>query len=222
MAGTDIASGGTGHANLAHNVAVHVNHLPAGAQRAKYVRLGFSVLGVQLPDSRSGPLLRLRHGGYTASVDAQRVRILFAGHVTGELRFLDGNKHQLAVHDFHMSIQHPFYLVATGLLGLLLLAFVLSYVWSLTQPLRRGHRRGYVGIGIAGAIAGATAIDLGWAIVGPQPTLASGVAGLLLGAALFVLGAHVVLQLGRRRRLSRARVRAVGDNSAELESASQS
>ena len=207
VAGVDISSGHTVHADLAHNVPVRVRRLPAEARRARYVRLGFSVLGVQLPDSRSALLVRARHGGYSALVDAQRVRILFAGHVTGEVRFLDASKHQLVAHDFHMNIEHPFYLVATGLLGLLLLAFVLSYAWSLSQPLRRGHRRGYVGVGVAGAVAGATVIDLGWAIVGPQPTVWSGVAGIVLGTLVAVLTAHAVLVLGRRSRLSRARAR---------------
>ena len=211
VAGTDISSGQTVHADLAHNVTVHVRRLPSGARRAQYVRLGFSVLGVQLPDSRSGVLVRGRHGGYTASVDAQRDRILFAGHVTGELRFLDANKHSLVEHDFHMSLQNPVYLVANGLLGLLLLAFVLTYSWSLAQPLRRGRRRGYLGIGILGAIAGIAVVDLGWAVAGPQPTVETVASGIVLGALLFVLAAHVLLQLGRRGRLTRARLRAAGE-----------
>jgi serine/threonine-protein kinase len=207
VAGVDLASGQTVHADLANNVPVQIRRLPPGALHAHYVRLGFSVLGVELPDSRSAVLLPDRRGGFRASVDAQRVRILFAGNVTGEIRFLDGNKRQLVMHDFHMNVDRPFYLVATGLLGLLLLAFVLSYAWSLAQPLRRGRRRGYVGFGISGAIAGAAAIDLGWAIVGPQPTVVSGVVGIVLGALVLVLAAHAVLVLGRRRRLTQARAR---------------
>jgi hypothetical protein len=60
---------------------------------------------------------------------------------------------------------------------------------------------------ILGAITGATIVDLGWALVGPQPTLATVILGVILGSVAFVLLAQGVLVLGRRSRLTRARVR---------------
>jgi predicted Ser/Thr protein kinase len=209
VAGVDVASGRTVGADLAHGVPLHVAHLPAPARHAHYVRLGFSSLGVELPASRSAVLVPSRHGGFQATVDATRDRILFAGRVTGTVRFLDSNKHGLLASDFRFDAQRPFYVVANGVLGLLVLAFALSYAWSLSHPLRRGRRRSsaFVGMGINGAITGAMIVDLGWAIVGPQPTLATVAAGIILGMLAFVLLAQAILVLGRRRRLVRARAR---------------
>jgi hypothetical protein len=209
VAGVDAASGRTVGADLAHGVPVRVYHLPGPARQAHYVRLGFSAFGVELPASRSAVLVPSRHGGFQASVDATRDRILFAGRVTGTVRFLDSNKHGLLASDFRFDAQRPFYVVANGVLGLLVLAFALSYAWSLSHPLRRGRRRSsaFVGMGINGAITGAMIVDLGWAIVGPQPTLATVVAGIILGMLAFVLLAQGILVLGRRRRLVTARAR---------------
>jgi len=199
VAGVDAASGRTVGADLAHVVPVRAYHLPGPARQAHYVRLGFSAFGVELPASRSAVLVPSRHGGFQASVDATRDRILFAGRVTGTVRFLDSNKHGLLASDFRFDAQRPFYVVANGVLGLLVLAFALSYAWSLSHPLRRGRRRSsaFVGMGINGAITGAMIVDLGWAIVGPQPTLATVVAGIILGMLAFVLLAQGILVLGR-------------------------
>jgi serine/threonine-protein kinase len=208
VAGVDVASDRTATVDLAHDVPVRVSELPARAEGARYVRLGFSVMGVDLPPSRSAELTR-EGGSFSADIDAQRVRVLVSGKVTAELRFLDAEKDELLAHEFRFDSDRPFYLTFNGLIGLFLLAFVLSYGWSLTQPLRRGRARrsAYVSIGILGAVVGAAVVDLGWAIVGPQPTLASVSSGVALGALGALALGRVILMTGRRRRLALAQAR---------------
>ena len=209
VAGVDVASGKTVHLNLANDVPVRVLHLPAAARRAQYVRLGFSAMGVQLPPSRSAPLTRARNGSRVAHVDASRLRVLVSGKMTAQLRFLDGYKNQLLAHDFRSASERSIFLTANGLIGLLLIAFVLSYGWSMTQPLRRGHRRrsAYLSMALLGAVLGAAVVDLGWALGGPALTVATAVVGLALGTLSFLALTRVIVMRGRRARLSRARTR---------------
>ncbi len=209
VAGVDVASDRTAKFDLAHDVPVRVRKLPAAARRARYVRLGFSVMGIDVPSSRSAPLREAHGRGLRAAVDAQRVRVLVSGEMTGRVLFLDARKRELLSDDFRFDSDRPFYLTANGLVGLLLLAFVLSYAWSLTQPLRRGRRRSsaYVGMGVLGALLGAAVVDLGWAIVGTQATGATVVIGVALGAAAFAVLAQAILVIGRRARLVRAEAR---------------
>ena len=56
VAGVDVATDRLVSADLADDIPVRVRELPARAQNARYVRLAFSVLGVELPPSRSGKL----------------------------------------------------------------------------------------------------------------------------------------------------------------------
>jgi len=208
VAGVDVASNRTVTVDLAHDVPVRVRELPNGAAGARYVRLGFSVLGIDLPPSRSAELTR-DGGDFSAAIDAQRVRVLVSGKVTAELRFLDAEKHELLAHKFRFDSDRPFYLTFNGLIGLFLLAFVLSYGWSLTQPLRRGRARrsAYVSMGILGAVVGAAVVDLGWAIAGPQPTVATITSGVALGALGALALGRLILMTGRRGRLARAQAR---------------
>jgi hypothetical protein len=207
VAGVDVASGKTVTADFADDVPVRVRHLPAKARGTRYVRLGFSVMGIELPPSRSAVVRKAPGRGFEANIDAQRLRILVSGKMTGEVRFLDANKRELLTHDFRFDSDRPFYLTANGIIGMLLLAFVASYGWSLTQPLRRGRRRrsSHIGMGVLGAVTGAAVVDLGWAIAGPQPTVATVVAGVALGTVAFVALSHAILVIGRRGRLVRAR-----------------
>jgi serine/threonine-protein kinase len=89
VAGVDIASDRTVAVDLADEVPVRIEQLPAAARDARYVRLGFSVLGLQLPPSRSAPLVNTGNGGRRESIVAKRVLVLVSGKVTGEIRFLD-------------------------------------------------------------------------------------------------------------------------------------
>jgi serine/threonine-protein kinase len=209
VGGVDITSGRRVVANLAHDVPVLVRRLPAGARDAVYVRLGFSALGLQLPPSRSAVLAPARGGGMRAAVDAQRVRVLVSGQVTGQVRFLDARKRELRSDEFRFQADRPAILTANGLVGLLVLAFVVTYGWSLSLPLRRGRRRtsAYVGMAILGGVAGAAVVDVVWSLGGPQPTWGTLLVGITLGLGAFVAVARAILVIGRRRRLVRARER---------------
>jgi serine/threonine-protein kinase len=209
VAGVDITSGRTVAADLAHDVPVRVRRLPAGARDAVYLRLGFSALGLQLPPSRSAVLVPAPGGGARAAIDAQRVRVLMSGKVTGQLRFLDANKRELRSDEFRFRAERPAVLAANGLVGLLMLAFVVTYGWSLSLPLRRGRRStsAYVGMAVLGGVAGAAVVDVAWALGGPQPTWSTLLVGVALGVGAFVAVARAILVIGRRRRLERARAR---------------
>ncbi|HEU5302666.1 MAG TPA: protein kinase [Acidimicrobiia bacterium] len=209
VAGTDIATDERVDANLADEIPVRIDDLPAGAADAVYVRLGFSALGVQIPPSRSALLAPARGGGFEADIDAKRVRVLVSGKVHGELRFLDDRKRELRADEFGFESDRPFFLAANGLAGLLVLAFVLTYGWSLSLPLRRGKRRptAHIAMAVLGGIAGAAVVDLGWALRGPQITWQTLVAGTAIGVVTFLAIAQATVMAGRRRRLVRARER---------------
>jgi hypothetical protein len=205
VAGTDVATDRVAHADLADEIRVRVHELPAKAERARYVRLGFSVLGVELPPSRSGKL-RDTGGDLVARIDAKRDRILWTGETTGRLLFLDARKHELLSQEFHLDADRPFYLAFVGVFSLVVLAFVASYGWSLTQPVRRGLRRRsvYLAMTVLGIATGGAVLGLGWSIFGPQPTAATVAACAVLGALSFLVLTHVLVITGRRARLARA------------------
>jgi serine/threonine-protein kinase len=205
VAGVDVASGRTVSADLADDIRVRVRELPAKAERARYVRLAFSVLGVNLPPSRSGRL-RDAGGDLVARVDAKRDRILWTGETTGRLMFLDSRKHELLSQEFHFDADRPFYLAFVGVFSLVVLAFVASYGWSATQPVRRGHRRRsvYLVMTVLGVVAGGALLGLGWSIFGSQPTPATIGTCAALGALTFLALAQVLVISGRRARLARA------------------
>jgi hypothetical protein len=196
-------------ADLSNEVPVRIRQLPPAASGARYVRLGFSALGFELPPSRSAPLEETPGGGLRAAVDAKRVRVLVSGKVTGELRFLDARKRELRTDEFRLRAERSGFLAANGVFGLLALAFVLSYAWSLSLPLRRGHRAtsAFVGMAILGGVAGAAVADIVWAFGGPQLTWATLLVATALGVGVFVALARSVQIIGRRRRLVRARAR---------------
>jgi serine/threonine-protein kinase len=209
VAGVDITTDRTVDVNLSDDVPVRLTNLPAGTEDARYVRLGFSALGIQLPPSRSAELRPDGNGGFRAAIDAQRVRILVSGKVTGELRFLDRNKEELRSAEFRLDADRAAVLAANGIFGLLILAFVITYGWSLSLPLRRGRQRtsAFVGMGILGGVAGAAVVDVIWALGGPQVTWPTLIVGIVLGIGAFLSLARGVLVAGRRRRLALARSR---------------
>jgi hypothetical protein len=132
-----------------------------------------------------------------------------SGRVTGQLRFLDANKHELRADEFRFQSERPAVLAANGLVGFLVLAFLITYAWSSSQPLRRGRRRtsAYAAMTVVGGVAGAAVVDAAWALGGPQPTWATLVVGVALGVGTFAVAARAILVIGRRRRLDRAQAR---------------
>ena len=208
VAGVDVATDRLVSADLADDIPVRVRELPAQAQHARYVRLAFSVLGIDLPPSRSGKLRRAG-GDLVAAVDAKRDRILWTGEATGRLLFLDARKHELVSQEFHFDADRPFYLAFVGVFSLVMLLFVLSYGWSLTQPIRRGYRRRsvYLSMAALGIVTGGAILGLGWAVFGPQPTAATLAVCVTLGALTLLALAQVLVTVGRRQRLGRALAR---------------
>ncbi len=119
------------------------------------------------------------------------------------------DKDELRTAEFRLDSDRAAVLAANGLIGLLVLAFVITYGWSLSLPLRRGHQRmsAFIGMGILGGVAGAAVVDVVWALGGPQLTWLTLLAGILLGIGAFLAIARGVLIAGRRRRLALARAR---------------
>jgi hypothetical protein len=208
VAGVDLASGRTVSGDLTDDVTVRVRDLPAAARDARYARLAFSVAGIDVP-SRSADLVRVPGDGFRARVDAQRVRTLATGEIPTQVQLLDARKRELAAYDLRFDAERPFFLTFNGIIGLLLLAFALSYGWSALQPLRRGRRRAtsYLSMGVVGGVVGLALVDLAWAIVGTPLSIPSLLVGTALGAVAFVAFARATLMNGRRRRLVLARAR---------------
>ena len=156
------------------------------------------MLGVDLPPSRSGRLRRVGDD-LVARVDAKRDRILWTGEVTGRLQLLGPRKHELVAQEFHLDADRPFYLAFIGVFSLVVLAFVGSFGWSATQPVRRGYRRRsvYLFMTVLGTVTGGALLGLGWSIFGPQPTWAT-------LAVCFALGGLAFLALGTRARHRRS------------------
>jgi hypothetical protein len=209
VAGVDIGSGKTVTVDLTHDVVVRLTRLPRHAANARYVRLAFSVLGVELPISRSALLRPTSDGGFVTRVDAQRLRFLISGKTQGQLRYLDINKRELRADDFAFNSDRPFLLTANGMLAIILIAFVLSYGWSIAHPLRRGRnsRAAIAVMAVVGAVFGAGVCSLGWAVFDPEPTVATVVAAMVLGAIGITALARATLVNGRRRRLALAHAR---------------
>ncbi len=111
--------------------------------------------------------------------------------------------------EFHFDADRPFYLAFVGVFSLVVLAFVLSYGWSLTQPIRRGHRRrsAYLSMTCSACSVPARSSPSAGPIFGPQPTFATLAVGLALGAGVALSLTQVLVIVGRRARLVRAEAR---------------
>jgi serine/threonine-protein kinase len=207
--GVDLGTNDSVSADLSDPIPVTVEELPADAAGATYAQFGFSAAGVGLGTSRSAPL-EPDGGGFSADVNAERIKILSSGDLTAEFRLLDEEKQKLVQHEFALDPEAPFFLTATGLAGLLLALFVISYGLSITAPLRRGYSRrsAYVGLPILGAVAGVAATLLAWSLGAGEPSGVTFVVAAVLGAASFFFLTRATIVEGRRVRLRRAEERA--------------
>jgi Protein kinase domain len=213
VAGTDIGSSDTVDADLGAPIPVRIRELPSRAADARFAQIGFSAVGIGLGSSRSAPLEPTGNDAFTASVDAERVRILSSGDLTGEFRLLDENKRILLREEIAVDPDQPFILSATGILAILLTLFVIAYGLAITQPLRRGYTRrsAYVTMALLGAAAGFATVLWAWALGSSEPSVVTFVlVGALSAAAFSVLNRSITV-LGRRRRLRRAEERAASD-----------
>jgi hypothetical protein len=213
VAGTDIGSSDTVRADLGAPIPVRIKRLPSRAANARFAQIGFSAVGIGLGSSRSAPLQPRADGAFTASVNAERVRILSSGELTGEFRLLDENKRILLREQIAVDPDQPFILSATGVAAILLTLFVIAYGLAITQPMRRGYTRrsAYVTMALLGAAAGFATVLWSWALGAPEPSLVTFVVVGALGSAAFSALNHSIVVLGRRRRLRRAEERAASD-----------
>ena len=210
VAGTDIGSSDTVRADLGDPIPVRVEELPSRARAARFAQIGFSAAGVGLGSSRSAPLRSTGNNAFTASVDAERVRILSSGDLTGEFRLLDENKRILLREQITVDPDQPFILSATGVAAILLTLFVIAYGLAITQPLRRGYTRrsAYLGMALLGGAAGFATVLWAWALGAGEPSVVTFVVVGALGAAASAALTRSIIVLGRRRRLRRAEERA--------------
>jgi serine/threonine-protein kinase len=206
--GVDLGTNDSVNVNLSKSIPVTVTDLPEAAD-AVYAQFGFSAAGVGLGTSRSAPL-EPDGDGFTAAVNAERIKIITSGDLTAEFRLLDGEKQTLLGHEFAMDPEAPFFLTATGVAGLLLALFVISYGLSITAPLRRGYARrtAYVGLPILGAVAGVAVTFLAWSLGAGEPSAVTFIVAAALGAASFALLTRATTAEGRRLRVRRAEQRA--------------
>ena len=213
VGGTDIGSSDTVHADLGAPIPVRIEELPSRAADAQFAEIGFSAVGAGLGSSRSAPLQPTADGAFTASVNAERVRILSSGDLTGEFRLLDENKRILLREEIAVDPDQPFFLSATGVAAILLTLFVIAYGLAITQPLRRGYTRrsAYVAMALLGGAAGFATVLWAWALGGSEPSIVTFVVVSALSAAAFSALNHSIVVLGRRRRLRRAEERAASD-----------
>jgi Protein kinase domain len=210
--GVDLGTNDSVSVDLSEPIPVTVTELPDEAAETIYAQFAFSAAGVSLGTSRSAFLEPVGDDQYEADVNAERIKILSSGDLTAEFRFLDAEKEILAEHEFALDPDALFILTATGIAGLLLALFVISYGMSVTAPLRRYSRRSaYIGMPILGALAGVAATFLAWSLGAGEPSLLTFFLAAVLGAAAFALLTQAAIVSGRRRRLRRAEERAAAN-----------
>ena len=209
VAGHDPAVGGRVPVNLDHQIPVLVRHLPADVGTPDTAQLVLSLGGVAVVRSTAVPV---EHGsaGLLATMDASAGRYIVGGKLAGALK-LSGPRGSVT-DDFGLQVARSPFATFGGVVGIVLLLFVVAYTESLLRSLRRGRRRdnrtaAMVGLVVVGLVGGVTATLWGWmlGIAGPTfvafvvPAVLGAVAGLLAGLA----GRHVGERTRARRQANR-------------------
>jgi hypothetical protein len=205
VAGHDPAVGGRVPINLDHQIPITVGNLPNAAGTPRSAQLVISLGGLSVVRSTTVPLVRGPTGLHT-TLDASSGRYVVAGKLAATLR-LSGSRE--TVNDsFGVKASRSPFSTFGGVVGIVLLLFVVAYAESLLRSLRRGRRRdnraaAAAGLVVVGAVGGLAATLWGWMLGIAGPTLAPFVVSAALGAIAGLLAGLAGTQAGERTRARR-------------------
>ncbi len=205
VAGHDPAVGGRVPIDLDHQIPITVRHLPANAGVPNTAQLVLALGGVTVVRSTQVPLV---HGtaGLRTILDASSGRYVAGGKLAGTLK-LSGPRGTVN-DDFGVQVARSPFGTFGGVVGILLLLFVVAYAESLLRSLRRGRRRdnrtaAVVGLVVVGAVGGVAATLWGWMLGITGPTFVSFVLTMIVGAVAGLLAGLAGQRVGERTRARR-------------------
>jgi len=205
VAGHDPAVGGRVPINLDQPIAITVRNLPADGGAPETAQIVLSLGGVSVVHSTPVPLVRGTTGLRT-TVDASSGRYVVGGKLAGTLKLSgpQGTEND----DFGVQLARSPFSTFGGVLGIILLLFVVAYTESLLRSLRRGRRRynrtaAVAGLVVVGVMGGVAATLWGWMLGIAGPTLVAFIVSAVLGAAAGLLAGLAGRQVGERARARR-------------------
>ena len=171
MAGHDPAVGGRVPVNLDHQIPITVSHVPADIGTPRTAQLDLSLGGVPVVRSTAVPFVR-GSSGFETTMDASAGRYIVGGKLAASLK-LSGPRGTVT-DDFGVQAGRSPFATFGGVVGIVLLLFVVAYTESLLRSLRRGRRRdnrtaSIVGLVVVGLVGGLAAILWGWMLRSPRP-----------------------------------------------------
>ncbi len=205
VAGRDPAVGGRVPINLDQPIPITARNLPAGGGASETAQLVLSLGGVSVVRSTPVPFVHGPAGSHT-TVDASSGRYVVGGKLAAALR-LSGPQGTVT-DDFGVQAARSPFGTFGGVVGIVLLLFVVAYAESLLRSLRRGRRRdnrsaAVAGLVVVGAVGGVSATLWGWMLGIAGPTLVSFVLTACLGAIAGLLAGLAGIQVGERTRARR-------------------
>jgi len=205
VAGHDPAVGGRVTIDLDQPIPITDSNLPAAGAASDTAQLVLSLGGISVVRSTSVPLVRGPRGWRTA-LDASSGRYLVGGKLAGTLK-LSGPQGTVS-DDFGVQVTRSPLATFGGVVGIVLLLFVVAYAESLLRSLRRGRRRdnrtaAVAGLVVVGVIGGVSATLWGWMLGIAGPTFVSFVVTAVLGAIAGLLAGLAGRQVGERTRARR-------------------
>ena len=138
-----------------------------------------------------------------ATIEPGPSEYIVSGALTGSLTIVDSSGAETAVQEFPMEATNAWFTTALGIGIIVLVLAVLSYAESNMRPLRKGRRRisRIFGLGLTGAVAGATAVLASGLFVVVEATMPSLIAAAVCGAISIAAAGVAVRTIGLRKRL---------------------
>ena len=205
VAAHDPAVGGRVPLNLDHQIPITVRHLPADIGTPRTAQLDLSLGGVQVVRSTAVPFVR-GSSGLETTMDASAGRYIVGGKLDGLLT-LSGPRGRVT-DDFGVKAARSPFATFGGVVGIVLLLFVVAYTESLLRSLRRGRRRdnrtaSIAALVVVGLVGGVTTVLWGWMLQIAAPSFLPFVVCGVLGAAAGLLAGLAGRQVGERTRARR-------------------
>ena len=156
VAGHDPAVDGRVPINLDQPIPITVRNLPAGGGASETAQLVLSLGGISVVRSTPVPFVHGLTGSHT-TLDASSGRYVVGGKVAAALK-LSGPQGTVT-DDFGVQVARSPFVTFGGVVGIVLLLFVVAYAESLLRSLRRGRRRdnrtaAVAGLVVVGAVGG--------------------------------------------------------------------
>lgn len=141
--------------------------------------------------------------GGEAVIEPGPSQYLVAGALTGSLSIVDSSGAETALQEFPMEGTNAWFTTALGIGIIVLILAVLAYAESNMRPLRKARRRPgrIIGLGLTGAVAGATAVLASGLFVVVEATIPALIAAAACGAISIASAGVVVRTLALRKRL---------------------